>query len=64
MTIQDGRRMSAVFARHQRHAEAARHVVRSWGLELLCQDEKGYSNSFAAVMMPKGYGDLLSNIVP
>lgn len=44
-----------VFARHQRHAEATRHAVRSWGLELLCQDEKGYSNSLTAVMMPKGH---------
>jgi alanine-glyoxylate transaminase/serine-glyoxylate transaminase/serine-pyruvate transaminase len=41
-----------VFARHQRHGEAARRAVRSWGLELLCQNEKEYSNSLTAVLMP------------
>ena len=44
-----------VFARHKRHATATRHAVQSWGLELLCQDEKAYSNSLTAVMMPDGY---------
>jgi alanine-glyoxylate transaminase/serine-glyoxylate transaminase/serine-pyruvate transaminase len=44
-----------VFARHQRHAKATCLAVRSWGLELLCQDEKELSNSLTAVMMPEGY---------
>lgn len=44
-----------VFARHQRHGEAARRAVRSWGLELLCQNEKAYSNSLTAVLMPPGH---------
>ena len=28
--------LDAVFARHQRHAEATRRAVRAWGLEVLC----------------------------
>ena len=28
--------LDAVFARHQRHAEATRRAVRAWGLEMLC----------------------------
>jgi len=56
--------LNNVFARHKRHAAAARHAVQSWGLELLCQDEKGYSNSLTAVMMPKGHSaDAFRSIV-
>jgi len=44
-----------VFARHQRHGEAARRAVQSWGLELLCRNEKEYSNSLTAVLMPPGH---------
>jgi alanine-glyoxylate transaminase/serine-glyoxylate transaminase/serine-pyruvate transaminase len=44
-----------VFARHQHHGEAARRAVHSWGLELLCQNEKEYSNSLTAVLMPPGH---------
>jgi alanine-glyoxylate transaminase / serine-glyoxylate transaminase / serine-pyruvate transaminase len=44
-----------VFARHSRHAEAARHAVKAWGLDLVCLDPKEYSSSLTAVMMPEGY---------
>ncbi len=44
-----------VFARHARHAEAARAAVRGWGLELLPLDPKEYSNSLTAVVMPEGH---------
>jgi alanine-glyoxylate transaminase / serine-glyoxylate transaminase / serine-pyruvate transaminase len=44
-----------VFARHARHAEATRRAVRAWGLEILCADEREYSNSLTAVMMPPGH---------
>ena len=44
-----------VFARHQRHGEAARRAVQSWGLELLCQNQNEYSNSLTAVLMPPGH---------
>jgi alanine-glyoxylate transaminase/serine-glyoxylate transaminase/serine-pyruvate transaminase len=43
-----------VFARHDRHAEATRHAVRAWGLEILCKEPRHYSSSLTAVMMPAG----------
>jgi alanine-glyoxylate transaminase/serine-glyoxylate transaminase/serine-pyruvate transaminase len=46
--------LERVFARHDRHAEATRRAVRAWGLELLCQDEREYSSSLTAVLMPDG----------
>jgi alanine-glyoxylate transaminase/serine-glyoxylate transaminase/serine-pyruvate transaminase len=46
-----------VFHRHRRHAEATRCAVRAWGLELLCQEPKEYSNSLTAVLMPKGFDE-------
>ena len=47
--------LDAVFARHARLAEATRRAVRAWGLELLCVDEREYSNSLTAVLMPAGH---------
>jgi len=47
--------LDAVFARHQRHAAATRAAVREWGLELLCLDEREYSGSLTAVLMPDGH---------
>jgi len=53
-----------VFARHARHAEATRHAVRSWGLEILCAVPEEYSNSLTAVMMPGGHdADALRKII-
>jgi alanine-glyoxylate transaminase/serine-glyoxylate transaminase/serine-pyruvate transaminase len=46
-----------VFRRHYRHAEATRCAVRAWGLELLCQEPKEYSNSLTAVLMPEGFDE-------
>lgn len=43
-----------VFARHDRHAEATRRAVRAWGLELLCADEREFSSSLTAVLVPEG----------
>jgi alanine-glyoxylate transaminase/serine-glyoxylate transaminase/serine-pyruvate transaminase len=40
-----------VFARHARHGEATRAAVRGWGLEILCADEREYSNSLTAVRL-------------
>lgn len=44
-----------VFARHHRHGEATRRAVRSWGLEVLCQDPATYSPVLTAVVMPEGH---------
>jgi len=51
----DGEGLDAVFARHQRHAEAARRAVRAWGLEVFALDPREYSGSLTAVMTPAGH---------
>jgi alanine-glyoxylate transaminase/serine-glyoxylate transaminase/serine-pyruvate transaminase len=47
--------LDAVFARHQRHAEATRRAVRAWGLEVLALDPREYSASLTAVLVPGGH---------
>jgi len=47
--------LPAVFARHQRHAEATRRAVRGWGLDVLCRNPAEYSGSLTAVMLPDGH---------
>jgi alanine-glyoxylate transaminase/serine-glyoxylate transaminase/serine-pyruvate transaminase len=47
--------LEAVFARHQRHAEATRRAVRAWGLEVLALDPREYSASLTAVLLPAGH---------
>jgi alanine-glyoxylate transaminase/serine-glyoxylate transaminase/serine-pyruvate transaminase len=47
--------LDAVFARHQRHAEATRRAVRAWGLEVLAFDPREYSGSLTAVLLPAGH---------
>jgi alanine-glyoxylate transaminase/serine-glyoxylate transaminase/serine-pyruvate transaminase len=44
-----------VFARHKRHAAAARAAVRHWGLEILCQREDEHSPILTAVLIPDGH---------
>ena len=44
-----------VFARHDRLAEATRRAVKHWGLEILCRDEKDYSPTLTAVLLPEGF---------
>ena len=55
LTMLEEAGLEAVFARHTRHAEAARRAVRGWGLELLCVDPNHYSSSLTAVLMPAGH---------
>ena len=53
-----------VFARHDRHAEATRRAVRAWGLELLCADEREFSSSLTAVLVPEGQNaDALRQVI-
>lgn len=47
--------LPAVFARHQRHAEATRRAVRAWGLEVLCADEREHSPALTAILLPEGH---------
>ena len=44
-----------VFQRHQRHGEAARAAARAWGLEIVCEQPREYSNSVTALLMPDGH---------
>jgi len=56
--------LDAVFARHQRHAEAARRAVRGWGLEIFALDAREYSASLTAVLMPAGHdADRLRKVI-
>lgn len=44
-----------VFRRHQRHAEATRAAVHAWGLDVVCEEAREYSNSMTAVFVPAGH---------
>jgi alanine-glyoxylate transaminase/serine-glyoxylate transaminase/serine-pyruvate transaminase len=44
-----------VFARHRRHAEAARRAVRAWGLDILAVREAEMSPVTTAVVLPDGH---------
>jgi alanine-glyoxylate transaminase/serine-glyoxylate transaminase/serine-pyruvate transaminase len=60
----DEQGLDAVFARHQRHAEATRRAVRAWGLEILCQNPDEYSASLTAILLPDGQdADRLRQII-
>ncbi|OYU47697.1 MAG: serine--glyoxylate aminotransferase [Rhizobiales bacterium PAR1] len=47
--------LDAVFARHNRAAEATRRAVRHWGFETVCKKPSDYSSSLTAVMLPEGH---------
>jgi alanine-glyoxylate transaminase/serine-glyoxylate transaminase/serine-pyruvate transaminase len=49
--------LANVFARHQRHAEATRRAVRTWGLELQCLNDEEHSAALTAIRMPEGYDE-------
>jgi alanine-glyoxylate transaminase / serine-glyoxylate transaminase / serine-pyruvate transaminase len=53
MLLEEG--LDDVFARHDRHAEATRRAVRSWGLEVQCAEPRDYSSSLTAVRLPEGH---------
>ncbi|GAA1321371.1 pyridoxal-phosphate-dependent aminotransferase family protein [Pseudonocardia xinjiangensis] len=55
LAMLDEEGLPAVFARHQRHAAATRAAVRTWGLEVLCADDREYSGSLTAVLLPDGH---------
>jgi alanine-glyoxylate transaminase / serine-glyoxylate transaminase / serine-pyruvate transaminase len=56
--------LDKVFARHARFGEATRRAVRSWGLEILCQESSEYSPVLTAVLMPQGKGaDALRKVI-
>ena len=47
-----------VFKRHDRHAEATRRAVQTWGLDILCQNETEHSSIVTAVLMPAGHSEV------
>jgi alanine-glyoxylate transaminase / serine-glyoxylate transaminase / serine-pyruvate transaminase len=53
MLLEEG--LPNVFRRHQRHGDATRAAVRSWGLELVCEEPTEYSNTVTAVFAPQGH---------
>jgi alanine-glyoxylate transaminase/serine-glyoxylate transaminase/serine-pyruvate transaminase len=53
LTMLEEEGLPAVFARHDRHAEATRRAVQAWGLEVLCADPREYSSSLTAVLLPE-----------
>ncbi len=53
MLLEEG--LANVFARHDRHAEATRRAVRTWGLEIQCADPRHYSSALTAVRVPEGH---------
>lgn len=44
-----------IFRRHMRYGEATRAAVRTWGLEIVCEEPLEYSNSMTAVFTPQGH---------
>jgi alanine-glyoxylate transaminase/serine-glyoxylate transaminase/serine-pyruvate transaminase len=56
--------MTNVLGRHSRHGEATRAAVRAWGLQIVCEDPREYSNSMTAVFMPEGHNaDNLRSVI-
>jgi alanine-glyoxylate transaminase/serine-glyoxylate transaminase/serine-pyruvate transaminase len=56
--------LRAVFARHERHAEATRRAVRAWGLDIVCRNPAEFSSTLTAVQVPGGHdADLVREIV-
>src|SRR5262249_1055865 len=52
MLLEEG--LDKVFARHQRLAAATRAAVNHWGVEVLCQGPRDFSQVLTAVLMPPG----------
>jgi alanine-glyoxylate transaminase/serine-glyoxylate transaminase/serine-pyruvate transaminase len=56
--------LDKVFKRHNRHAKATRLAVQTWGLEVLCKEERDYSSVVTAVVLPETHNaDNLRKII-
>jgi alanine-glyoxylate transaminase/serine-glyoxylate transaminase/serine-pyruvate transaminase len=55
LNIVDEQGLDNIIARHERHAEATRRAVETWGLELVCADPREYSSSLTSIFVPEGY---------
>jgi alanine-glyoxylate transaminase/serine-glyoxylate transaminase/serine-pyruvate transaminase len=57
-------RLDAVFARHQRHAEATRAAAAAWRLTIVAQNPEEFSGSLTALLLPEGHdADRLRGII-
>lgn len=63
LVMLDEEGLADVYARHTRHAEATRAAVRGWGLEVLALDEREYSGSLTAILLPDGGADALRDLI-
>src|SRR3954469_21806849 len=63
LTMLDEEGLANVYARHTRHAEATRAAVRGWGLEVLALDEREYSGSLTAILLPDGGADAVREVI-
>jgi alanine-glyoxylate transaminase/serine-glyoxylate transaminase/serine-pyruvate transaminase len=62
MLLEEG--LDAVFARHERYAEATRRAARAWGLELQCRDPRAFAPGVTAIRAPEGHSaDRLRTII-
>jgi len=62
MFLEEG--LEAVFARHDRHAEATRRAAKAWGFEIQAMNPAEYSSSLTAVRVPDGFdSDELRRII-
>ncbi|WP_428492280.1 pyridoxal-phosphate-dependent aminotransferase family protein [Rhodopila sp.] len=56
--------LPAVFARHDRYAQATRLAAAAWGLELQCADPAAYAPGVTAIRTPQGHSaDNLRNMI-
>jgi len=55
LTMMQEEGLQNIFRRHQRHGDATRAAVRAWGLEIMCEDPREYSNSLTAIYTPEGH---------
>jgi len=53
MLMEEG--LDNVFARHERHAEATRRAVATWGMETQCLEPSEHSPVLTGVVMPDGH---------
>lgn len=53
MLLEEG--LENVFKRHNRMATAVRKAVEGWGLSLVAQDPKWYSDTVSAIRVPDGF---------
>lgn len=49
--------LNNIFRRHDRHGEATRRAVSTWGLEVFAQCPEQFSSSLTAVLLPDGFDE-------